>query len=109
MAVRADNFAGVHYEAVTDSVVVTINYRGTNPNHGFSLKWGSCKERPDGTREIVAEVLDDQAQDAARRNYTTTTSFALGSMACRPATLTLRTAPRFYVSLDIPAGTRRAN
>lgn len=103
-AVRADTFAGAYYDARGDQIVVTMIYRGTNPNHLFSLKWGQCKEPADGgAREIVAEVLDNQWQDAAARDFRKTTRFSLGNVHCRPAKLTLRTAPRFYYTLQIPA------
>ncbi|MGC1522517.1 MAG: hypothetical protein WA803_13325 [Steroidobacteraceae bacterium] len=103
-AVRADNFANAYYDARRDQIVVTMTYRGTNPDHAFSLKWGQCKEPADGsTRQIVAEVLDSQWQDAATRSFKKTTRFSLADLQCRPAKLTLRTAPRFYYMLQIPA------
>ena len=100
----ADNFASVHYDVRTDQLVVTINYRGTNPDHDFSLKWGQCEELPDGGgREIVAELLDSQWNDPAIQNFKKTTRFNLDALPCRPVKLTLRTAPRFYYTLQIPA------
>jgi hypothetical protein len=101
---RPDNFAGVQYDALKDQVVVTMVYRGTNPDHTFSLKWGQCQVSADGSaREIVAEVLDSQWRDAAAQNFRKTTRFSLADLQCRPAKLTLRTAPRFYYTLQIPA------
>ncbi len=103
-AVRADNFGNAYYDARGDQIVVTMTYRGTNPDHTFSLKWGQCKESADGSaREIVAEVLDSQWQDAAIQSFKKTTRFSLADLQCRPAKLTLRTAPRFYYTLQIPA------
>jgi hypothetical protein len=103
-AARADNFANVYYDARKDQIVVTISYSGTNPDHTFSLKWGQCKQSADGSsREIVAEVLDSQWQDAATHDFKKTTRFSLHNLECRPAKLTLRTAPRFYYTLQIPA------
>jgi hypothetical protein len=103
-AARADNFASVYYDARKDQLVVTLYYRGTNPDHVFSLHWGRCKESADGNgHEIVAEVLDNQWQDAERDNFKKTTRFGLADLDCRPAKLTLRTAPRFYYTLQIPA------
>ncbi len=102
-AARADNFANVYYDASKDQLVVTLFYRGTNPDHRFTLKWGECKASADGTgHEIVAEVLDSQWQDGESDNYKKTTRFSLASLECRPAKLTLRTAPRFYYTLQIP-------
>ena len=103
-AVHADTFANAYYDARKDQIVVTMIYRGTNPDHTFSLKWGRCKEPPDGSaREIVAEVLDSQWQDPETQDFRKTTRFSLDSLRCRPAKLTLRTAPRFYYTLQIPA------
>jgi hypothetical protein len=103
-AVRADTFANAYYDAGKDQIVVTMIYRGTNPDHTFSLKWGRCKEPPDGSaREIVAEVLDSQWQDPETQDFRKTTRFSLDTLRCRPAKLTLRTAPRFYYTLQIPA------
>jgi hypothetical protein len=103
-AARADNFANVYYDARKDQVVVTMIYSGTNPDHTFSLKWGPCKESADGgAREIVAVVLDSQWQDAVTKEFRKTTRFSVNNLQCRPAKLTLRTAPRFYYTLQIPA------
>jgi hypothetical protein len=102
--VYADNFANAYYDAAKDQIVVTMIYRGTNANHTFSLKWGQCKQPADGgANEIVAEVLDSQSQDAATQDFKKKTRFNLSDLPCRPAKLTLRTAPRFYITLQIPA------
>jgi hypothetical protein len=101
---RADNFSNVYYEASTDSLVVTMSYLGSNPNHNFTLKWGRCKMSNDGTHQvIVAEVLDDQYLDGEGQQYSKTTRFSLASVQCRPARVTLRSAPRFYTKVNIPA------
>jgi hypothetical protein len=103
-AVHADTFANAYYDAGQDQVVVTMIYRGTNPNHTFSLKWGRYKESPNGgARDIVAEVLDSQWQDPETQDFRKTTRFSLDNLRCRPAKLILRTAPRFYYTLQIPA------
>jgi hypothetical protein len=105
-AALADNFAKVHYDARKDQLVVTIFYRGTNPDHTFSLKWGPCIQSTDGNGHAIdAEVLDSQWRDAAQQNFKKTTRFDLDDVQCRPAKLTLRTAPRFYYTVQIPART----
>jgi len=100
---QADNFSRVYYDAATDELVVTMRYSGTNPDHKFSLQWGQCKP-PQGTElpEVAVDVLDSQARDAARQDFKTTTRFDLSELPCRPARVTLRTAPRFYFTLVIP-------
>jgi len=102
-AAMADNFAAVRYDAGDDTLVVTMQYRGTDPNHLFSLKWGRCKNPPGGGRQIVAEVIDSQWRDAARDDFVTTTRFPLSDLSCRPAKITLRSAPRFYYTIQVPA------
>ena len=100
---RADNFQNVTYDPATDELVIVVVYRGTNPDHQFSLKWGPCIDRGNNQHEIVADLLDQQAQDAARKDYRKTVRMSLAGMECRPAAVTLRTAPRFYYTLTIPA------
>ena len=100
----ADNFAKVRYDKQADRLVVTMIYRGTNPNHNFSLKWGPCQTSDSGDLPgATAEVLDDQYEDAAEQDFTKTVRFRLTDMPCpRPASITLRTAPRFFYTLTIP-------
>jgi hypothetical protein len=103
-AARADNFSRVYYDARQDQLVVTMIYRGTNPDHTFSLKWGQCTEtQGSNLHEVAVEVLDSQWQDAARRDFKKTVRFGLAGIPCRPAKVTLRTAPRFIYTLLIPA------
>jgi hypothetical protein len=103
-AAQADNFARIYYDRKTDQLVVTMRYRGTNPNHQFSLKWGECQAgQSGGLPSASAEVLDDQYNDAARIDFKHTTRFSLTDMPCaRPASITLRSAPRFFYTLTIP-------
>jgi hypothetical protein len=53
--------------------------------------------------------LDQQFQDAARKNYKKTVRIGIADLGCRPAVVTLRTAPRFYYTLAIPASTIQTN
>jgi hypothetical protein len=101
---RADNFVKVRYDRQSDRLIVTMVYRGTNPNHHFSLKWGECQANQSGDLPgVTAEVLDDQYDDVAEQEFTKTARFQLTGMPCqRPASLTLRTAPRFFYTLTIP-------
>jgi hypothetical protein len=101
---KADNFGKVRYDKQTDRLVVTMLYRGTNPNHHFSLKWGPCQANQSGNLPgATAEVLDDQYEDAAEQDFTKTVRLSLADMPCtRPASVSLRTAPRFFYTLTIP-------
>ncbi len=102
-SVRADNFTNVYYSARKDQLVVTMAYRGTNPSHTFSLKWGPCQDLDDGGRTVAAELLDSQWQDVEQMDFKKTTRFSLADIPCRPAQVTLRSAPRFFATLQIPA------
>jgi hypothetical protein len=99
----AESFGRVLYDARNDELIVTMLYSGTNPDHEFSLKWGACIAHPDGSTDVTAEVLDSQARDAARQDFRKTVHLSLAGLSCRPAKVTLRAAPRNYVSLRIPA------
>jgi hypothetical protein len=101
---KADNFAKIRYDRQTDRLVVTMVYRGTNPNHHFSIKWGPCQANQSGDLPgATAEVLDDQYSDAAEQDFTKTVRFSLAGMPCpRPVSVSLRTAPRFFYTLTIP-------
>ena len=101
----ADNFADVHYDATSDELVVTMRYSGTNPDHNFSVQWGACGDAGDnsGVQRVDATIEDDQWRDAARELFSKTIHVSLGQLACRPAVLTIHTAPHFYYTLNIPA------
>jgi hypothetical protein len=101
---RADTFSAAYYDPKTNELVVTMIYRGTNPDHQFSVQWGDCQSLGDdgATHQIVGEVLDSQWNDDAQQTYTKTVRFNLAGLNCRPATVTLRTAPRFEYTLQVP-------
>jgi hypothetical protein len=102
---HADNFGRVRYDKQSDRLVVTMIYRGTNPNHTFSLKWGECQSNQSGGQPgVTVEVLDDQFDDQAQQDYKKTVRFSLAGLPCpRPVAVTLRTAPRFFYTLTIPS------
>lgn len=110
-AASADDFGPVHYDPHSDELIVTINYAGTNPDHHFSIQWGECRklyklgqpgQLDDPPREIIVSILDDQFDDAAKRNYTRTVRVPLAKLSCRPARVTLMTSPEFYGPEGIP-------
>lgn len=100
----ADNFADARYDPATDSLVVTLLYRGTNPLHRFTLEWGACTS-PDanGVSKVAAQVMDSQWDDPAMEDYSETVHLSLAGLPCRPAEVTLRTAPRFIYNVFVPA------
>jgi len=102
--VWSDTFSAAHYDAKTNELVVTMVYGGSNPDHQFSVQWGECQNAPDGgnMRQIAVEVIDSQWNDVAKQTFTKTVRFSLAGMSCRPATVTLRTAPRYEMTLQVP-------
>lgn len=100
---RADDFENVYYDTASDELVILIHYRGTNPDHQFSLNWGECRTKDDNEAELFGDLVDQQSRDAARQDYRKTLRFSLAAVDCRPATITLRTAPRFFATIAIPA------
>lgn len=101
---EADNFGRVRYDRQTDELVVTMIYGGTNSHHRFSIKWGKCQaDQSTGLPGATAEILDDQFEDVEAQDFTKTVRFSLAGLPCpRPASVTLRTAPRFFYTLTIP-------
>ncbi|HEY0799442.1 MAG TPA: hypothetical protein VGD54_01260 [Steroidobacteraceae bacterium] len=104
LGAHADNFGRVHFDRRSGQLIVTMIYRGTNPNHKFSLKWGECEpNQAGGLPGVTGELLDDQFEDPERQDFKKTVYFSLAGMPCpRPASVTLRTAPRFFYTLTIP-------
>jgi hypothetical protein len=103
-AVMAASFGSVRYDPSSDQLIVTMIYDGTNPNHHFSIEWGPCRKLDQPARQTIdVSILDDQWNDAATKTYTEMVRVPLATLSCRPATVTLRTAPDFLTSLDIPA------
>jgi hypothetical protein len=103
-SVHADTFASVHYDAHSDELIATMIYRGTNPNHAFTLQWDPCPDKTDSRSfyEIGADVLDAQWNDAALRPFRKVAHFSLTTLLCRPAEVTLRSAPRFRYTIVVP-------
>jgi hypothetical protein len=102
--VMAANFGSVRYDPGSDQLIVAMIYDGTNPGHHFSIQWGTCRKLDQTAHQTIeVTLLDDQWNDAATKTFTETVRIPLATLSCRPATVTLRTAPEFSTSLDIPA------
>jgi hypothetical protein len=84
----------------------------TLPHAQFARRSGSgvCPERPDSDNlyEIGADVLDADWNDVAARLFRKTVRFGLANLACRPAKVTLRTAPRFCCTILVPRAPAKA-
>ena len=100
---RTDEFQTVTYDAATDELVIVVNYSGTNADHQFTMNWGECRTKDDNQRELFGELIDQQARDAARQEFRKTVRISLADVGCRPAVVTVRTAPRFLATVTIPA------
>jgi hypothetical protein len=103
----AEDFGPVQYDAQDDQLIVTMKYDGTNPNHHFSFQWGQCRKVTDQLHEpahqvIDVDIIDDDGSDAATTSYTEIVKIPLAGLSCRPATVTLWTAPNSSTSIDIP-------
>lgn len=101
----ADNFGPFHYDRATDQLVVTMLYGGTNPNHKFTLQWGTCEVDDSGRRLPLAnaDVLDDQFNDVEQQQYKIVVRFSLAGIPCpRPAIVTLSSLPGSSIKLVIP-------
>jgi hypothetical protein len=101
-ALPAATFSSVSYNSTSNELVVTLNYGGTNPNHQFSVQWGTCRALgSQGNHQIVAVLLDNQWDDAAQQQFTTTVHVSLADLNCRPAAVTLRSAPKYEYTIQI--------
>ncbi len=100
---RAATFSSASYDSSTNELVVTMVYGGTNPNHRFTPHWGTCRKLgKEGNHQIAVDLLDDQWDDVAQQTFTTTVRVSLAGVDCHPATVTLRTAPKYEYTLQIP-------
>ena len=101
-AAQAATFSSVSYNSTGNELVVVLNYGGTNPNHQFSVQWGTCRALGNqGNHQIVALLLDNQWDDDAQQQFTTTVHVSLASLNCRPAAVTLRSAPKYEYTIQI--------
>jgi len=103
-AARAATFTSAYYDADTSEIVVTMLYDGSNPDHQFSIQWSKCRPLGDGGNQfqIAGDVQDSQWDDTAKSTYTKTVRFNVANLNCHPATVTLRTAPSFEATVQIP-------
>lgn len=90
------------YDAGKDQLVMTIAYRGTNPDHRFTVKWDPCKRLDDERMQILGLLVDSQPNDLARQEFTTPLRIDLRDFSCRPSKVTIKTSTGFFHSVDIP-------
>ena len=102
-AASATNILEMRQDAATDEIVIEVAYRGTNPNHHFSLLWSDCRDFPfeGASYQIEARLADTQAEDRALEEFKQTLRFSLSNLKCRPAKLTISTAAGFQQTIVV--------
>jgi hypothetical protein len=95
--------AALTYDAAKDQLVMTIAYRGTNPDHQFKVQWDTCKKLTEERMQILGVLVDSQPNDLARQEFTKPLRIDLRDFSCRPAKVTIRTSAGFFTSVDVPA------
>ncbi len=98
---HAQSFRGAKYDPGTDTLTVGIAYRGTNPNHDFSLAWDRCQGDAQ-PYQVAARVIDRQGDDAATKDFVVRKRFSLRDLKCRPARVTLRMGRLASTSVLVP-------
>jgi hypothetical protein len=98
---------GLIYDAEKDQLVMTIAYRGTNADHEFSVQWAECDRLDDERSQILGLLIDNQANDLARQEFTKQFEVELAGFTCRPAKVTIRTSDMFFISVDVPAAPKK--
>jgi hypothetical protein len=91
------------YDPGKDQLVLTIAYRGTNPDHQFNVQWDACTRLDDERMQILGLLVDTQPDDLARQDFTRQMRIDLRDFSCRPAKVTIRTSAGFFTSVDVPA------
>lgn len=91
------------YDPGKDQLILTINYRGTNPDHQFNVQWDTCKKLDEERMQILGLLVDNQPNDLARQDFTKPMRIDLRDFSCRPAKVTIRTSAGFFTSVDVPA------
>lgn len=99
----ATTVTGLSYDAAKNQLVMTIAYRGTNPDHEFNVQWDACKKLDDERMQILGLLVDSQPNDRALQEFTKPLRIDLRNFTCRPSKVTIKTSAGFFASVDIPA------
>jgi hypothetical protein len=100
---RAMTFVSMEFDPETDELKFVIAYRGTHPNHDFTIAWEACRPLGDGRRQIFGKVIDSDPRDPARQDFQKEVVVSLADFPCRPARLSLGTFYNHVRTIDIPA------
>jgi hypothetical protein len=94
---------GARYEPARDDIVAEIAYRGTSPDHDFTIQWGRCQAGEDGApAQVAGRLIDAQGRDVAREDYRILERIALDGIPCRPAMITLRLGLDAHAEVFVP-------
>ncbi len=102
---KAADIVGAKYDAADDTIVVNIAYRGTQPDHEFTVEWGPCNEAGGPPAGVTARLIDRQGRDIAREEFRVTGRLGLQELPCRPAEVTLRLGRVSHARVLVPART----
>jgi hypothetical protein len=97
---HASDILDARYDPGADELVVDIAYRGTNPDHEFSVAWGPCSDA--SPARTVGRLIDQQGSDLAREDYRVSERLALEEIPCRPAIVTLRLGRVAHIDVYVP-------
>jgi hypothetical protein len=102
---HAVNVLSMSYESNTDELLLKVAYRGTHDKHTFSLAWDECHDYAfaGAKYQLMANLVDSEPNDKAEREFTQDLRFSLAGIECRPAKVTIRTAPGFNRTIVVPA------
>ena len=76
---------------------------GTQPDHEFTVQWGPCYGTGGPPAGVVGRLIDRQGGDIAREEFRVIERIGLGSLACRPAVVTLRLGKVSHRRVYVPA------
>lgn len=98
------NIVDASFDDNTDELVFTVLYRGTHPNHVFSIRWEECRRMSDGHLEILGIVQDSDPKDPAQKDFEKIERISMTDFSCRPAVVTIGApSPVYRRSVKIPA------
>jgi hypothetical protein len=97
---HAADIVEAHHDPASDQIVAQVAYRGTNPDHDFSVQWGECSDA--SPPRVVGRLIDAQGDDIAREDYRVQTRIGLENIPCRPAIVTLRLGRVSHLDMFVP-------
>jgi hypothetical protein len=108
---QATNILELDYDDKLDQLVIVIAYRGSHPDHRFTLNWDECRDYGfnDAEHQITAGLTDSDPDDRAEKEFRRTLKVPLSSLECRPAKVTVRTSANFFRSVIVPARPARTS